>query len=187
MSLQPYLPPVSGEAGAVYALLQVITDPKAAKAALDKLVEEKKAIDNATQKQAEQFKAAEEKLSQTRSENEKLKRTADTIASKAAADLGAAKSERAMIEQRRAQIDEAEKRVADYSAATEAREHQLDVASKELQQKWKELRQREADISGQLQTLNQRQQQLEMREKTLNDDIAEHNKWLAGLKPPRAR
>ena len=42
MSLQPYLPPVSGDAGSVFALLQVLADPEKARAALKLMVEERK-------------------------------------------------------------------------------------------------------------------------------------------------
>ena len=187
MSLQPYLPPTTGEAGSVFALLQVIADPKAAKAVLEKMVEEKRAIDNATAKQQEQFKVEHEKIVQDRAENEKLKRTADVVASKAMSDLNDAKAKLNDADRRMEQIAKIEKQTAEQRAEIEERAAQLDEAEKTNMQNYRALQKEEADMARRETMVAKREADLELREKTLADDIAEHNKWLAGLKPPRAR
>ena len=188
MSLQPYLPPAtSAEAGAVYALLQVISDPKQAKAALDKMVEAKKEIDNATAKQQELTKISTEENRKAHAENEKLKHTADIIASKAAAELGEVKRAQADVERQRGQIEQMEKQVAEERAGLELREEKIEKQEQEIVERLRDVQRIERDTESREAKLKTREADLEMREKTLADDIAEHNKWLAGLKPPRAR
>ena len=187
MSLAPYLPPTSGEAGAVMALLQVIADPKAAKQALDKMVEERKAIDAATEKQREMMAQAAAMHSKAKAEEDKTKIEMDRLASKAAADLGVAKTAQQTAERHKAEIAAAEKRVAEASDALREREQKVAAREQAAEQRAREL-ERIAQLNDQANgKLHSREQELAMREKTLADDIAENNKWLAGLRPPRGR
>ena len=187
MSLTPFLPPAAGEASAIFSLLQVIGDPKAAKAVMDKMAEHQKAIENATAKQEEQFKLHSETLQKERAENDKLKRTADTVASKAAAELGTAKTILAEAERRKAETQHIERITAEQRVDLEQLQIHVKTLETDAKARLHELTQREGAMARAEQKLNNREADLAMREKTLADDIAEHNKWLAGLKPPRAR
>lgn len=187
MSLAPYLPPTSGDAAAVYSLLAVISDPKAAKAVLDKMVEERKAIDNATEKQQEQFKVENEKLAQARLANEKTQRTADVIASKAQNELNDAKAKLQEADRKMGQCEQIEKQTAAQRAELEERLAKVEQAEETNMKNYRALQNEQADMARRETAVAKREADLELREKTLADDIAEHNKWLAGLKPPRAR
>jgi uncharacterized protein (DUF3084 family) len=187
MSLAPYLPPTSGEAGATYALLQVIADPKAAKAALDKMMEERKAIEAATEKQREMMATAAAAAKTERAANEKAKAEAERLATQAQTDLGHAKAKLQEAERRKAEMESSERRAAEAHVLLDEREQRLKAVEGEHLDTTRMLQMRERDIEKKEQALKQREANLEMREETLADDIREHNEWLAGLKPPRAR
>ena len=187
MSMAPYLPPTSGEAGAVYALLQVIADPKAAKAALDKMMKAREEIDAATEKQSEQFAKAQEVNRREIAHYEKVKAEADRVATQAQADLATAKSKLAEAERRKS---EAQGLVDFAGKERDALEgHKLEVKEKMAQQldMARVLEMRERDLERSEAKLKQREDDLALREKTLAEDIAEHNRWLASLRPPKTR
>lgn len=187
MSLAPYLPPTSGEAGAVMALLQVIAHPADAKAVLEKMIAERKAIEAATEKQRELMQDTLGVQAKTRQDNEKLQREAELKADKAHVDLSAAKSALALAERRKAEIEAAEKRVAEASTANEEREEKLNTNARELAVKWQQLKAQQSDCEKREHALVKREEDIAAREKQLADDIRENEKWLAGLKPPRSR
>ena len=187
MSLSPYLPPTSGDAGAVMSLLQVISNPAEAKKALDKMVEERKAIDSATERQREQFVQGEAAARKAKTETEKLKAEADALAAKAASDLGAAKVAMAAAHRAKEQAEHSERTAADLRALTDQREQVLLAGEKELQSKLHLVAEDKFKLDRQAEQLQKREADLDIREKTLAEDIAENNKWLASLRPPRRR
>ena len=127
VSMSNFLPPSSGDS--VTSLLQVLGDPKEAKQTLEKMAEARKAIDNATEKQLEQYTRLEAEAKKTKAENEKLKAEADEKETKAATQLGVAKSLLAGAEKRtialRAILDVKQEKL-------EARERDVDVKLKEV-------------------------------------------------------
>lgn len=187
MDMAPYLPPASGEVGAVYALLQVIADPKAAKAALDKMVEHQKAIENATEKQQKLIHDAHAEASKLNAEQAKAKGETDRAASKAEGDLRAAKQQMDFAERRRAEVEQRDLQLGEIAKALETRGERMTAHEAEVAAEKHKLEKREGDIDKKEAALTKREADLAAREKQLADDVAENQKWLAGLKPPRAR
>jgi len=185
VSMSNFLPPASGDS--VTALLQVLGDPKEAKQTLEKMAEARKAIDNATEKQLEQYTRLEAEAKKTKAENEKLKAEADEKETKAATQLGVAKSLLAGAEKRKEETEQAEKRIVVMRAALDAREEKLEAREKELEAKLHLIKEHEDKLVGQVKDLTDREGVLAIRRKALDDDIAVNNKWLESLKPPRGR
>ena len=187
MSLAPYLPPTSGETGAVMSLLQVIADPKAAKTVLDKLEQARKDIDSATAKQREVFAEENKKLKQQRDEAVKYHEDADMLRGQSAAELGQARNERGHVERIKAENDRTERRIAELRVAMDEREQHLEVKDREIAQRVDAIQKHEYELKQAMEKLLKREQAVDAREHQLAEDIAEHEAWLAGLKPPKRR
>ena len=185
VSMSNFLPPSSGDS--VTSLLQVLGDPKEAKQTLEKMAEARKAIDNATEKQLEQYTRLEAEAKKTKAENEKLKAEADEKETKAATQLGVAKSLLAGAEKRKEETDQAEKRTIVMRAALDAREEKLEALKKDLEARLRGLLEREDELDAQAKDLSDRESVLAIRRKALDDDIAVNSKWLESLRPPRGR
>jgi hypothetical protein len=185
MSLAPYLPPATGDTTA--ALLQVLSNPAEAKKMLEKMAQERKAIDAAMVKQQEAFAQNEAALRKARSEIEKIKNETDRLAAKSEADLGAAQTALAHAVREREQSERSEHAAAELRALTDQRESILDAQEKDLAKNVEGFHEAEHRQRKWEESLTKREADLAMREKTLAEDIAEHSKWLASLRPPRGR
>ena len=185
VSMSNFLPPSSGDS--VTSLLQVLGDPKEAKKALEKMAEERQAIDQATEKQLEQYTRLEAEARKTKAENEKLKAEADEKETKAATQLGVAKSLLAGAEKRKEETEQAEKRTVVMRAALDAREEKLEARERDVEVKLKEVKVHEDELSDYARQLTVREAVLITKQKAFDEDIAENNKWLESLKPPRRR
>jgi hypothetical protein len=187
MNLGPYLPPVAGDVGSVFALLQVIQDPKQATKALEKIVAEKRALDDATEKQRELHAELAAKEQKERAELAKIRDETDRLASKAAGDFGAATAALAHAERAKQAAEISERKAAEMMMRVEEREHRLESRERELDGKMKRMQEEAHKLVGKFEVLEKRENEVHSRETMLAQDLAEHNAWLAGLKPPRAR
>lgn len=187
MSLQPYLPPVSGEAGAVYALLQVIADPKQAKATLDKLVEERRKIEEETAKQQQLIAEGSAQQKKQVAEAKESRVEAEKLADQAHADLGANAAKLVELQRANEEFKHREQRLGEQQLDLEETDKRQKQLAAELKARTHELVGRSAAMEKQEIALDKREADLAVREKQLADDIAENQKWLAGLKPPRTR
>lgn len=169
MNLGAYLPPQSGEASSVFSLLNVLSNPEEAKKVLQKMVDDAKRLDESLVKQMEAT-AANEKAA---------KRSEDALAT-----LHTAKSE---LERQRAELVVIDTQTHQRATAMAAREDAANTRDRELQDKEHKLVAREGAADAREKQLEQRESLLGLREHKLAEDIAENAKWLASLKPPRAR
>ena len=185
MNLGPYLPPVAGDVGSVFALLQVIQDPKQATKALEKIVAEKRALDDATEKQRELHAQLAAKEQKERAELAKIRDETDRLASKAAGDFGAATTTLAHVERTKQAAEISERKAAEMMVHVEEREHMLESRERELDRQNKALIARGHELDKAHEQLKLRETDLALREQKLAEDIEENRKWLVGLKPPR--
>jgi hypothetical protein len=185
VSMSNFLPPASGDS--VTALLQVLGDPKEAKHILEKMAEERKAIDNATEKQREQFANLSAQAKKTKEENERTAAEAAEASTKAAVQLGAAKSLLADAERRKEEMEQAEKRTVAMRVILDARQEKLEAAEKDLEKQLRQVEKQEHQMLAYGKELTAREAAVADKEKALADDIAENNKWLDSLRPPRRR
>ena len=72
-------------------------------------------------------------------------------------------------------------------AKVEEREVMLEGRERELDRRAKDIGQREDALKKVIEKNMRVEHDLELRETQLAEDIAEHRKWLDGLKPPRVR
>lgn len=187
MSLAPYLPPTSGETGAVFGLIQLITNPAQAKKVLEQLAKEREAIDSATAKQAEAFAEQTRELNKKKEEVLKAHRDSDHLAGKAAAGLAQTQTERLTVERIKAENDRTEQRIAELRVAMDEREVQLEARDRNLADRINAVTNHEHELKTALAKLQRQEADLAAREHGLAAEIAEHDKWLAGLRPPRIR
>jgi len=185
VSMSNFLPPASGDS--ITALLQVLGDPKEAKQALEKMAAERKAIENATEKQLEQYKRLEAEARKTKEENERIKAEADEKETKAATQLGAAKALLVAAEKRKEEMEQAEKRTIALRAILDVKQEKLEARERDVDVKLKEVKVHEDQLSDYARQLTVREAALVTKQKAFDEDIAENNKWLESLRPPRRR
>jgi len=170
MNLGPYLPPVAGDVGSVFALLQVIQDPKQATKALEKIVAEKRALDDATEKQRELHAQLAAKEQKERAELAKIRDATTTLAH---------------AERTKQAAEISERKAAETMVHVEEREHMLESRERELDRQNKALIARGHELDKAHEQLKLRETDLALREQKLAEDLEENRKWLVGLKPPR--
>ena len=185
IGMSNFLPPASGDA--MTALLQVLRDPKEATKAIEAMARERQEIENATEKQREQYERLRLAAEKTQAENERARAETEETATKAATQLGVAKSILAEAESRKEEIAQAEKRTVALRMVLDEREQRLAVREKDLEARLLRARNHEDQLDTYAKQLASQETVLERNRKALAEDIAENEKWLASLKPPRGR
>ena len=185
IGMSNFLPPASGDA--MTALLQVLRDPKEATKAIEAMVKERQAVENATEKQLEQYERLKTAAEKTKAENERARAEAEETATKAATQLGVAKSLLAQMESRKEETEQAQRKTVALRVALDEREEKLGRRETDLEARLLRAREREDQLDIHAKQLAAREKALADGRKALAEDIAENEKWLAGLKPPRGR
>jgi hypothetical protein len=185
ISMSNFLPPATGDT--LGSLLQVLGDPKEAKKAIERMAEERQAIEEATEKQREQYERLKAAAEKTQAENERAKAETEERITKAAIQLGVAKRILAEAESRKEEMVQAQKKTVALRVVLDEREEKLGRRETDLEAQLLRAREREDQLDIYAKQLAAREKALADGQKALAEDIAENEKWLAALKPPRGR
>ena len=185
IGMSNFLPPYSGDA--LGSLLEALRDPKETRKALERMIEERQAIETATEKQREQYERLKLAAEKTQAENERARAETEETATKAATQLGVAKSLLAEADRRKEEIEQVQKRTVALRVALDERDQKLMMREKDLEARLLRARNHEDQLDTYAKQLASQETVLERNRKALAEDIAENEKWLASLKPPRGR
>ena len=185
IGMSNFLPPASGDA--MTALLQVLRDPKEATKAIEAMARERQEIENATEKQREQYERLRLAAEKVQRENERAKAETEERATKAEIQLGVAKRILAEAESRKEEMEHAQKKTVALRVVLDEREEKLGRRETDMEARLLRAREREDQLDIYAKQLAARERALADGQKALAEDIAENEKWLASLKPPRGR
>jgi hypothetical protein len=98
-----------------------------------------------------------------------------------------AKSLLAEADRRKEEIEQVQKRTVALRVALDERDQKLMMREKDLEARLLRARNHEDQLDTYAKQLASQETVLERNRKALAEDIAENEKWLASLKPPRGR
>ena len=167
MSIASFIPPSSGEAAAIFSLIQVLSNPKEAEATLKKMVEAQKKID-----------ASNEEYKKLVAENAKNLQEAKDILSQVDQSRTSLERDRVNLLSMQKDTESGRQNLAQQEDAYTARIAQLNLEIHAFAQE-------KANNDTREKRLASKEATLAKQEKELMESVDKHRAWLESIKPPR--